>query len=474
MSLNNSEIDLILKELDLISSRVDRISQPDRFSLYLETYGREGKQKIQVSLDHNSVRLCRVDQKPELPSTPPRFAQLLTARIKGSRILSVSQPEKERIVHLVFSGEEENYNLWIRFWSGNPNIILTGENNIIIDVLYRKKNQNEYPGKTYQPDFSQLSTNKDPVPRPVRDYEGFSDFNSFVNDYYNKGKGVREFESRKELVLKKLKRKFLQFENLHRNLLEKQQYYSRYDDLRLQGELIGSSLHLLKKGDSSLKTKNYYDGKEICIPLKPELSPSENRDDFYALSKKYRRGLEKITEDLADVEEKISEQEILINKAERIAGTEELELFEKALPDSPADSEQKRGSVKINTGLRFKSGKYEILVGRNSRENDALLRKYARGNDIWLHVRQHPGGYVFIKTLKGKSVPLETLLNAANLAILYSSLKKKTEADIHYTEVKNLRRIKGGAPGRVLVNNDKNIHIKYDEKRIEILRNKES
>ena len=91
---------------------------------------------------------------------------------------------------------------------------------------------------------------------------------------------------------------------------------------------------------------------------------------------------------------------------------------------------------------------------------------------MWLHVRDYPGGYVFIKCRKDKSIPLNILLDGANLALLYSGKKYKDKADIIYTEVKNLRTVKGGKEGLVLAQNEKNLFITYDEDRIAKLQNK--
>src|SRR5262249_50093314 len=48
-------------------------------------------------------------------------------------------------------------------------------------------------------------------------------------------------------------------------------------------------------------------------------------------------------------------------------------------------------------GLEFVSGPFTLWVGRNAKENDELLRRYVRGNDLWLHTRDVPGGYVFVR-----------------------------------------------------------------------------
>ena len=95
-------------------------------------------------------------------------------------------------------------------------------------------------------------------------------------------------------------------------------------------------------------------------------------------------------------------------------------------------------------------------------ENDELLRHHVKGQDLWFHTRDFPGGYVFIKAKSGKSVPLEIMLIAGNLAVHYSKARKNGEADLYYTQVKHLRRAKNGPKGLVLPSNEKNLHVKLD------------
>jgi predicted ribosome quality control (RQC) complex YloA/Tae2 family protein len=121
---------------------------------------------------------------------------------------------------------------------------------------------------------------------------------------------------------------------------------------------------------------------------------------------------------------------------------------------------------KTSVGLTFKSTIFTLLVGRNSKENDQLLRKSVRGNDWWLHLRDHPGAYVFIKNIPNKSVPKETIIDAANLAIFYSKGSKGVTYDLYYTQVKYLKRVKGDKLGLVIPTMEKNIIAKIDEKRL--------
>ena len=92
------------------------------------------------------------------------------------------------------------------------------------------------------------------------------------------------------------------------------------------------------------------------------------------------------------------------------------------------------------------------------------------GNDYWFHARDWPGAYVFVKTLKGKSVPLETMLDAGNLAVFYSKGRSSGGGDIYYTQVKFLRRARDGKTGLVIPTREKNLYIRLDPERVARLR----
>ena len=110
-----------------------------------------------------------------------------------------------------------------------------------------------------------------------------------------------------------------------------------------------------------------------------------------------------------------------------------------------------------------------ILVGRDANENDELLRRHVKGSDMWLHTRDCPGGYVFIKYRAGKTIPLDILLDAGNLAVYFSKARKNGKADFYYTQVKHLRRAKNGPKGLVLPTQEKNLSVVLDPARLKRL-----
>ncbi len=109
-------------------------------------------------------------------------------------------------------------------------------------------------------------------------------------------------------------------------------------------------------------------------------------------------------------------------------------------------------------------------MGRNARENDELSLRMARGNDIFLHASGRPGAHVIIRTVAGKTVPRDTLLEAAQLALYYSLTRRSSavfvegaSADVDYAPAKLLSKPKGAPPGLVLLRSHKTLRVRLDK-----------
>ncbi len=57
------------------------------------------------------------------------------------------------------------------------------------------------------------------------------------------------------------------------------------------------------------------------------------------------------------------------------------------------------------------------------------------------------------------------------MRILHKISKKSGKADLYYTQVKNLRRVKNKKLGLVIPKAEKNLHIKLDENLIKKIKN---
>ena len=241
------------------------------------------------------------------------------------------------------------------------------------------------------------------------------------------------------------------------NLEQKLEEFKNADQLKHQGDLILSYGYKIDGTSKFLECEDYETGKTVRLMIDPEKSAQENAAVYYKNYKKAQSGSEELVHDIEIAKSQIKKLDDLY---EEIKNEQNPVKIEQLLRRDTAPKQQQK---KTHPGLDYTVNGWYILVGRDANENDELLRHYVRGDDLWLHVRDFPGGYVFVKARKGKTVPLEILLDAGNLAVYYSKARKNTKVDLYYTHVKYLRRAKNGPKGLVIPTQEKNLCITPDK-----------
>ena len=210
------------------------------------------------------------------------------------------------------------------------------------------------------------------------------------------------------------------------------------DKLKRQADALAQLLHTLKRGDGEIALPDPDDPEStILLQLDKRLTPGENLTRLYERVKKTRRAIE---------------------VAERRLAEAHLEL---AAGESPETNYEKRPGAKIKVPYRrFRSSDgWLILAGRNSKENDRLLKE-AKGWDLWLHARDGAGAHVLLKKPgRDGRVPERTLIEAAGVAAQNSKLSNESYVEVMVVEAQRVRKVKGGGPGRVHVSGERTVRV---------------
>ena len=497
MSLNCNEIDLILSELDLNGSFIQEIVQPNFNSLALYTYKPGNPKTLFISLASGECRIHETRRKITKNEKPLRFQEMLKSKIKGARILSCRQLGKERIIKFELEkagtiyvmpqaqayaakksksvqtedGDEIFY-LYVRLWSNAGNIFLCDKDNLILDSFYRRPAKGEKTGESLVlPNDCQFDNLQEKF--PIRSFEELEipvsghgndgdtlTFNQKVDFYYSQNAAQSSLESLLEQAEKWYESHRSKIAAALERLTEKRETFKNASQYKHQGDLILSFGHLIDGKSNFLECEDYETGKKISIKIDPKKSAQENASEYYETYKKQTGGLENLE---YDIESTQKELENLEKQYKEIIAEKNPIKLEQILRKTQKPKQQEK---KSHPGLDFFIDGWQIIVGRDASENDELLRHTVKGADMWLHVRDYHGGYVFIKNRPGKTVPLEILLYAGNLAVYYSKARKNGSADLYYTQVKHLRRAKNAPKGTVLPTNEKNLFIKLDESKI--------
>lgn len=473
MSLNCSEINLILSELNLEGSFIQDIIQPGFDTLAFYTYKNGEAKTVIVCTAQNSCRINSTNRKITKNEKPLRFMEFLKSNIKGSKINKINQIGMERVIKAELSHQNQNFLLYIRLWNNAANVILCDENKNILDTMFRRPNKNEITGKIFVEPEIDLQKLNDFQKWPVRNFNDvdFSpllkndsltelSFNQKIDFFYGE---YFSSLSRESLLLQAEKwytSSRTKREAALKNLEKKLDSFKDAKSFKHQGDLILSFSHLMNKNSKFLECEDYENQKITKISVNPNLSAQENAAIYYKNYKKAISGSEELKHDIEIAKKQI---ELLDCEYKKIQQEKNPVKIEQLLRKN---STPKQKQKKNHPGLTYIVNDWCILVGRDANENDELLRHHVRGEDLWLHTRDFPGGYVFIKAKKGKTVPLEILLDAGNLAVYYSKARNSSKTDLYYTHVKYLRRAKNGPKGLVLPTHEKNLCILTDKERL--------
>ncbi len=461
MSLNCNEINLVLNELNLLGAFIQDIIQPGYDTLAFYTYKEGSAKTVLICTAQNSVRINETRRKITKNPKPLRFMEFLKSKIKGCRINTCAQIGLERVIKMELShSDDERFNMYIRLWNNAANVILCDENDFVLDSMFRRPERYEMKGETFIPPAVIEEKLKEAEERfPVRVWEGES-FNSYIDYWYSEHADNLSRESLLEKAEKWYEGVKSKRENALNNLLSKQEDFKNAPQLKHQGDLIMTYAHLIDGSSKYLECEDYESGKTVRLLIDPKKSGQENAAEYYKNYKKALSGAEELEHDIQIARlqlEKLEKQ-----YADILAEKNPVKIEQMLRRDSTPVQKQK----KTHPGLEYTVNGWLIYVGRDANENDELLRRHVRGEDLWLHVRDFAGGYVFIKAQKNKSVPLDILLDAGNLAVYYSKARNNTKVDLYYTHVKYLRRAKNGPKGLVLPTQEKNLCITPDKARL--------
>ena len=490
MSLNWKEINLILDELDLAGAQIQGAAQSAFDVLGLKVHKRGVTRQLLIALSPGACRMHETFRPFPKSDRPLRFAQFLNSRVVNGWIEEAAQLGDNRIIRLLGKRGEFRFRVYVRLWSNAANCIVTDENGGVLDAMRRLPKKGEVSGGRYAPEASEAEA-KNKTHRSIREYaiREFAEnapgdsFNAKIDALYAEQGGALSLEALREQARRSCEGSMGRLQAALEKLRAKEAGFAAADRLREYGDIILANIAAIKPGDKWLEADNFFAdvsdaenkaavgnaAARVRIQLDPNKSPAAQAELYYEQYTKAKKGRADLRAEIEAGEKELGEIE---KKLERLLAEDNPLVLAKLLKSGGASAAARD---KKRPGLSFQRGEWLLIVGRDAAENDALLRRHVKGGDLWLHARDFPGSYVFIKQRAGKSFPLDILLDAGNLAIFYSKGRNSGEGDLFYTPVKYLRRARGtggsrnSPKGLVIPTQEKNLHIKLDEKRLKEL-----
>mgnify|MGYP005764372565 CR=1 FL=1 len=432
----------------LTNARVQKIQQPTRrdFVFFIRNEG--VTRKLYININPQYYHVCFMNKETEnnrlisIPEKPPMFCMLLRKYLENARITHVEQPEFERILEFYF----ETYNeisekiylcLAVELMGKYSNVILYNyDTNIIIGCAH-----NVGAEKSREREMSGGLPYVYPSGRPNTWYvnknslsEKCEDINSVIDNYYSEyiynDKINRLRSNCRQFVSNQLKKDRNSLKKMQ-SRLDKEKSFDKY---RLYGDLIMANLYNLKDYQKSVNVYDYENGKEIALELDETKTLKENANNFYKLYNKSKTSILKLSKLSQDLQTQIDYYEQILYSIE-IA--ESFEDFTEIQSELEPERKSKTSSKMSVEPLEFDLDGCKVFVGRNNRQNDYIVSKLSRDDDLWFHTKDCAGSHVLLRCQE----PTDKLIfECAKLAKEYSKGKDSSKVGVIYTRRKFLKK----------------------------------
>ncbi|HEY6101220.1 MAG TPA: NFACT family protein [Anaeromyxobacter sp.] len=477
MSLTAEEIDAVVRELaPLAGSRVDAVRAHAERALTLELFGRAGPARILLSAETDVTRVHAASARRQRAGPPSAFQQLLRRELEGARLAGVEAAPGDRVVELRFETARGGARLVAELTGRHGNVFLVGPDGLIRASAGRNLSDRRklVPGAPWVPPAA-----REPRPAPSRFApiagEPFP-LSAAVERHYDAVEEQRLLAEARRRLREPVRAGIARASRALAKLADEAARVPAAETDRRTADLLKANLRLVRRGMRAVSVTEWTEegAREVRVALDPALSPQENVERHYRHYRRIVDSAARVAARQAEVRTREAALRALLARVDA-AGTGDLARLEKEARRLGAGPrpEAAPGRRREEAALPYRSFRSlagtAILVGRGAADNDALTRKVARGNDLWLHARGVTGAHVVVRLDKGKGPDQETLLDAAHLAVHFSDARGAPQADVAYTRAKHVRKPKGAAPGVVTYSQEKVVLLRVEPPRTERL-----
>lgn len=142
MAFDGVTISAVVKQLNdnILNGRIDKIYQPEKDEIILNIRSFKSVYKLMLTSNPQSPRIGFTLVSKNNPNTPPLFCMVLRKHIQNGKIISITQPNFERIININIESMNElgDYSvktLILEMMGRHSNIILTDDKYNIIESI---------------------------------------------------------------------------------------------------------------------------------------------------------------------------------------------------------------------------------------------------------------------------------------------------------------------------------------------------
>lgn len=521
MAFDGILIHHLTKELHnkLVNGRINKIIQPNPTDIILQIHN-HNTYNFFISMSYNNPRFYIIKEKPQAPLNPYNFCMVLRKYLERGILKDIEQIDNDRIV--IFKIENKNelgdtiiYNLIIELMGRSSNLIVTLPNLQILDVMRKHfpsddttrimipKAKYEFPkkrnlinpfeknidisninliegaSKIHKEEIKFIGSAEKFIKQNIvptiyflesksifspyilnsisANYTSFPTISEMLNEFYKENTKSEnpDFHKIQKLLKNKISLLTTKITNLESDLESSKLHL---EDL-IKGQLLQSSLYIIKKGMTSITLTSFDGEKEYIISLDPLKTPTENMQIYFKNYKKATNAQDHITNQINITLDEITYLKTILSQIEFVNTLEMNEIKAELITNGYLKETKKQSKAKLNSLkniTKYSINGSEFYVGKNNLQNNYLTHNFAKNTDYWFHVKDMPSAHVILRTDKLEE---RNIRIAAHLAGLNSKYNKSNSVPIDYTEIKNLKKVPGKKGCFVTYTNQKTIYI---------------
>ena len=236
------------------------------------------------------------------------------------------------------------------------------------------------------------------------------------------------------------------------------------------GDLLMIYSYLPHNYETEITVDNYLvdPPTPITIPLKKDLTITENAQQAYKMYRKLKNRKEHSVEQLAQSREKMDYISSIIYSLQQNKDSDFIEEIRLECEDMGFIKKQKnnlrlKGKTSEILTIPFEEGR--ILIGRNNKQNDQLTHRMAAPTDIWFHTLKIPGSHVVLQL--PREATEEELLTVASYAAYYSQGRQSSKVPVDMTEIRHVKKPPKSPLGFVTYTHQNTVYVTPQEPPLE-------
>ena len=288
---------------------------------------------------------------------------------------------------------------------------------------------------------------------------------ALLDRYYTAQLNRQEFSQLHHQLSQKLSGLLAKLRLKAENFGDRLQQSDKADTYCQQADLLMAYLQQWQPGMQSITLNDFETGEPVAIPLNPEKNAVQNAQSLYKRHQKLKRAriaVEPLLEEVNAEIEYLQQVEAAVSQLDTYKSSEDLRTLEEIREELIAQGyievreQPRRSSTEASIPYSFQTPSgFELLVGRNNKQNDRLTFRQAGDYDLWFHTQEIPGSHVLMRLQPGKVAEDADLQFAADRAAYYSQGRYSERVPVVYTEPKHVYKPKGAKPGMVIYKHER-------------------